>query len=130
MLDPVSIGAISSALSRVMDGAMEGAGGQAWESMVKLIGHRKRHNAAALHALRDLEARPGDQASIQALAAALEQRGQADPEFARQLELWCAAILRAQGGQASGNTVSGVVHGPVVQARDIHGGINFGSDTA
>lgn len=53
-----------------------------------------------------------------------------DPDFLAELADWQrehTAVLEARDDSVT-NTTSGkaTVHGPVIQARDIHGGIDFG----
>lgn len=58
------------------------------------------------------------------LAAAQER----DPVFAEQLRSEWGKIIPAQvNNGTTENNVSGTVSGHLVQARDIHGGISFGS---
>ncbi|SCL34499.1 hypothetical protein GA0074692_3847 [Micromonospora pallida] len=64
------------------------------------------------------------------LAELLDREAQRDPAFGAELrarwERTDAAVTAGPGRVA--NSVSGDVGGPVVQPRDIHGGISFGGD--
>ncbi|MCL2733034.1 MAG: hypothetical protein FWE15_23805, partial [Actinomycetia bacterium] len=75
---------------------------------------------------------PDEAVRAERLAAVLAARAAEDPVFARALGTWCAAARAAVGGAGGGagevrNTVSGGTQDAVVQARDIRGGVHFGS---
>lgn len=125
-MDAVSMSMLLAALSRLVDGAMDGVGGQAWDSLVKLVSRRRRQGREVLTAMRDLEASPDDRQRLQLLASALELQSRGDPEFAAKLRNWCDQVVNSSPSQLNINSVSGTVHGPVVQAQDIYGGVNFG----
>lgn len=68
------------------------------------------------------------------LAKVLQRNEQIDPEFKRELRtLWERAAVeinasrteQTASGDGVNNQISGTVHGSVVQARDITGGINL-----
>lgn len=64
------------------------------------------------------------------LAALLEREALRDPAFDVEFRARFAqvrAVVASQSGNVT-NTVSGEIGGSVVQARDVHGGISFGSD--
>lgn len=68
---------------------------------------------------------PQDSARVEHLIAALERHIQEDPAFGERVRsLW---IEIAESARRAGvtNVVSGEVHGPVLQARDVQGGITF-----
>lgn len=79
-------------------------------------------------ATTELEAAAGaepDSAPIHALATRLAQVEAEDPEFASQLRAaWAEVSQQADHGGVN-NQITGSVSGKVVQARDIHGNINF-----
>ncbi|SCG55538.1 hypothetical protein [Micromonospora halophytica] len=63
------------------------------------------------------------------LATLLEQEALRDPAFDAEFRARFAqvqAVVATHSGNVT-NTVSGDVGGAVVQARDVHGGISFGS---
>ncbi|MGX9226459.1 hypothetical protein ACWV95_09350 [Streptomyces albus] len=84
--------------------------------------HTRRRCAAAVD--------PADDDEVRVLTGRLAERAGADAEFAALLCGWAerhAPTLRAERSEVH-NTVSEGAHitGPVVQARDIHGDLNFG----
>ncbi|AXK35630.1 hypothetical protein DVA86_26335 [Streptomyces armeniacus] len=97
------------------------AGQSAWTSLVSLVRRTLGREAEP--------ATPEDSEAVRVLEGRLVERAGADPEFARQLCEWAEAHreLLPDGG-AVHNTIGGdaCVHGPVIQARDIHGDISFG----
>ncbi|AHI00505.1 hypothetical protein GCM10010174_64080 [Kutzneria viridogrisea] len=77
---------------------------------------------------------PDNEKAVQRLANRLAEAERSDPEFGGELrELWETAkveITLAQNTQVASsggvnNSITGTVHGKVVQARDITGGITF-----
>ena len=58
------------------------------------------------------------------LGAALEKAEQRDPEFGRQLRTEWEKTTITQTGHVV-NQISGTVHGKVLQAGDIQGGVTF-----
>lgn len=87
----------------------------------------KRKFAARREATAALEAAAGaapDSPEVAALSEHLAEAASADPEFASALQVsWSQLSARDDGvvNQVSGTTV----HGTVIQARDIQGGISF-----
>ena len=69
---------------------------------------------------------PGDQDAIRRLSDLLSRRMHEDPAFARDIRaLWHDIRLGTGQGDGVTNIVQGPVHGSVVQARDVRGGIEF-----
>lgn len=70
--------------------------------------------------------------AVRSLAELLDREALRDPAFAAEFrarwERTDAAVLAGANGVA--NSISGDVSGPVVQARDIHGGVSFGGGSA
>jgi len=144
-MDTVSAAQLTAVLSRLADGALAEAGKQAWESLVRLVGRAWRAGSRAPEglpgealateavtapgeAMAALLAQPGDPAQAAAAGQAVARLAAADPEFAAVLRQWWTSadhLIRA-GDSGSLNIIRGDVHGPVVQARDIHGSISFG----
>lgn len=69
-------------------------------------------------AMRD----PSDTAAVGRLAELLEGRMRDDPDFAERVRALWSEIAAASHDKIS-NVVTGPVHGSVIQARDVHGGI-------
>lgn len=63
---------------------------------------------------------PGDTAAVQRLANLLEQRMRDDPGFGDRVRTLWSEI---SSHDKISNVVTGPVHGSVIQARDVHGGI-------
>ena len=80
----------------------------------------RKEAAAALEAAKGT---PPDSPEVHVLSEHLAEATAADPEFAVALRLSWTQNSASTGGVV--NEVSGTVHGNVVQARDIQGGITF-----
>ncbi len=96
--------------------------------LVSALRARLRGDAPARGALEIAVEDPGDPAARGQLEALLRERISCDAEFRAWLEaLWSEVgpAIRPEAGE-SANIVHGDVHGDVVQARDVHGGIHIG----
>lgn len=105
------------------------AGTSALRSLFELVKKKFDRDPEATDALTAAQAEPDSNERVETLSAALSKAAQDDPEFAtRMFSLWdrAAGELRADRGGVV-NQVSGQVSGQVVQARDITGGVSFGS---
>jgi hypothetical protein len=79
-------------------------------------------------ATKELAAAAGaepDSAPVLALATRLAQVEAEDPEFASRLRAAWAEMSQHTDRGGVANQISGAVSGKVVQARDIHGSVNF-----
>lgn len=108
------------------------AGGRAaFEALAGLVRRRFAGRAAAQAALaeREGEIDLAADARIEILRRALAQVVAENPGFEAELrEGWLALSPHLSVGDGGViNSVSGTVEGSVVQARDVHGGISFGS---
>lgn len=124
-MDIITATQLMPVLTRLMDGVLEGIGSQAWESLVRLVKHHDRRAPELDTAIQAVADKPGDTKLLSTLAAALDSESRTDAEFAQQLQEWYTATEVT--GQTT-NIISGTVDGPVVQARDVHGGIAFGKN--
>lgn len=100
-------------------GAATAAGQSAWTSLTALV----RRTLG-----REPVPSPEDEEGVRALAARLAEDAAADAEFARRLCEWAEAHRDVLPADSSVRNVIGDdahVTGPVVQARDIHGGVTF-----
>lgn len=127
-MDLISVSALVSLLSKIFDGSTQKVGEQLWDSLRSTVRRVFGRQSTSVEAVKRLGERPGDADAIEALAHALVADSSRDPRAAAELRRWVAGAQRAL--DASGNvtnTISGEaqVHGNVVQARDIHGGITF-----
>ncbi|MEV6370168.1 hypothetical protein AB0L86_25105 [Micromonospora musae] len=98
--------------------------------LTEFLRHRFRHEQAALQTV-EVALRHPTTDPVQRLAALLERETLRDPAFDAEFRARFAqveAIVAANPGDVT-NTVSGDVSGPLVQARDVHGGISFGGDS-
>lgn len=71
--------------------------------------------------------RDGEAKTVQRLAELIGERMREDPAFANQIRTLWRELVEEQERSEVTNTVHGEVHGSVVQARDVSGGIRFGS---
>jgi len=86
----------------------------------------KKKFAAHKQATAALDAAKGtapDSPEVHTLADHLATASTTDPDFAAALQATWTQVSASTGGVV--NEVSGTVHGNVVQARDIQGGITF-----
>jgi hypothetical protein len=134
-MDPVVAGQLAGVLSRLADGALGEAGRDAWLALVRLVTRVRKPDreaspgAAPDAALTELEARPGDEARAATASHAVARLAAADTEFAAIFGEWWASVERlvSEDDSPGLNVIQGNVHGHVVQARDVYGGISFGS---
>jgi hypothetical protein len=112
------------------------AGGKAIGKLVQRVKERFAKDPGAEVVLASAQEDPDNTVWVDALAKVLHRAEEADPAFGAELrELWGAAKSEItvnanetkQSAKSGGtnNNISGTVHGPVVQARDIRGGTNF-----
>jgi predicted phage gp36 major capsid-like protein len=132
MPDPILL-AIAGALAGKAATALASGGRTALGRLYRLVAGKlsaKEQDTKLLEAVAERTdvARPEQEPEVGRLAEVLDRAGRDDPEFAGRLrELWTEArteLTADRGGVI--NEVSGDVSGTVVQARDIHGGINIG----
>lgn len=126
-MDPISVAALTAILTKVIDAAGEEAGGQLWRTLSSLVGKVfRRGGTEARTALEAVSEQPDDPARTRDLAEILAAEAQRNPAAATELRDWMAAATRTLRDDSVRNTIDGQVHGPVIQARDIHGDIRFG----
>ncbi|WP_422756280.1 hypothetical protein [Micromonospora sp. WMMD708] len=126
MTDPITLAAVTTLVTWGTTQLAQG-GREAVGSLVTFLRERFRHEPAAQAAIERAFAEPSP-AATRLLAAVVADEAQRDPGFAAEFhDRWArveATLAAGTGGVV--NSVSGDVSGPVVQARDIHGGISFG----
>ncbi|MGI5351631.1 hypothetical protein ACQEU8_26135 [Streptomyces sp. CA-250714] len=120
----------STAASAAAGGAASAAGQSAWQSLLSLVRRVGGRRDVEADEERLTAVDPADSEQVRVLTGWLGEQARADEEFAALLRGWAerhAPALRAEHSEVH-NTVSGsaTVNGPVIQARDIHGGINLG----
>ncbi|HWE91236.1 MAG TPA: hypothetical protein VG317_17380 [Pseudonocardiaceae bacterium] len=115
MTDPILMSVATALATKAATGLYE---------FVKNKFSHRADDAAVLAKARD--AKP-DSPEVHALADALSRATAEDPTFAAGLHAqWQQVAQKAESGGVN-NQVSGTVHGNVVQAGDITGGIHFGA---
>ncbi|GAA1703743.1 hypothetical protein [Streptomyces yatensis] len=129
-MDPVTAGALVTAVNAAVSGAGGEAGRRALESFGTLVRRVVRRGEGEPAGEPEPVAIPYDDGErLRQLAELLVERARQDPEFGRALASWMREH-GPRGGEAGAvhNTVSGNarITGPVVQGRDFHGPINFG----
>jgi hypothetical protein len=106
------------------------AGRHAWESLLTLMRRVSGRGQDADASGPEDAADPADERQVRELTGRVLDRAGRDEAFAAALEQWVAthrATLMTATGDVHASIASGaVVHGHVVQARDIHGGVRFG----
>jgi len=115
--DPYTL-AVATALAA---NAATATAGTAWRSVVRLV--RKRLDATGdSGVLETAQADPENEEAVSQLAEAITRAAEDDSTFAEELQrLWPAAQQELDVSEgATLNSVSGTVHGPVVQARTVH----------
>jgi hypothetical protein len=98
-------------------------------SLYDFVKDRFKGRKRALAVLEAADGTAPESSQVVALADELQTAGDYDPAFAEQLLAQWAAFQSGATVVDVGsvtNTVSGTVHGPVVQARDIQGNITLG----
>ena len=126
-MDPVSVGLLA-ALAGGIGGEV---GRQSWASLSALV--RRPFTRSDIRSGEDelaaLEENPGDTDRARALGMVLTARADADTAFRTALESWVeqARLIRTGDGEVHNEISGGAQYGPVVQARDISGGLTFTS---
>jgi hypothetical protein len=126
MADPIMVTA-ATALVAWTTSELAAGGKSAVAGLVRFLRERLRRVPGSGEVLEGalVDSSP---AGAERLAEVLEREAARDPAFGAEFRArWAqveAAVTATDGGVA--NSVSGDIHGPVVQARDIHGGISFG----
>lgn len=142
-MDPLTAGALIAAVNAVVSGAGGEAGRRALEGLSALSRRVLRRGGG------DPAADPGadpagapagdgepvtipydDPEQLRRLAELLVERARQDPELSRDLAAWMSRYGTPSGeAGAVHNSISGDsrITGPVIQGRDFHGPISFGS---
>jgi hypothetical protein len=126
-VDPVSVSALVTLLSKIFDGTTGKVGEQLWENLTSVVRRAFDRRSTSVEAAKRLGERPGDADSIRALAEALIADSARDPQGAAQVRHWMVRAERTlvDEGRISNTATGNDVHGPIVQARDIRGDITF-----
>lgn len=98
------------------------------ESLYDLVKNKFKNRKQALDVLNAADGMPKASPQVIALAEELAAVETYDPQFSEQLRSGWAEIQTRNMASADGIVNSaGNIQGNVVQARDIHGNISFGS---
>ncbi|MBT2387089.1 hypothetical protein J7E86_26645 [Streptomyces sp. ISL-11] len=124
MVDPVSLSAITTAVTAAAGSVGTEAGRQAWGSLAELarraLGRGRTEDDGGPAPVLPLDPRDEDQ--VRSLAALLFARALEDPRFAEEFRGWAERVrpgLSVDNSQVT-NTVSGQARvGTLVQGRDI-----------
>jgi hypothetical protein len=129
-MDPLTVSAVSGLIGKFLGSTAAEAGKSTWAALVRLVRSALPERAAVAEAAAQLE--PGtapDQSAVIDLSAELVAMARSDPQFESSLREWLTRAEQASSveGGVTTNVISGgaTVHGDVVQARDISGGITF-----
>ncbi|ASQ94909.1 hypothetical protein [Streptomyces sp. 11-1-2] len=131
-MDPVTAGALVTAVNAAVSGAGGEAGRRALESFGTLVRRVLRRGDGEGEPAGEPEpvAIPYDDGErLRQLADLLVERARQDPEFGRDLASWMREHGEAAGeAGAVHNSIAGDarITGPVIQGRDFHGPISFG----
>lgn len=97
---------------------------KAVSGLYQLVKARFAEDPVATAALTAAEGASEDSAEVAELGTALEHAQRKDPEFAERLRAEWEKTTVTQTGRVV-NQISGTVHGKVLQAGDIQGGVSF-----
>jgi hypothetical protein len=97
------------------------------ESIYELVRNKFKARKQALDALEAADGAAKDSPQVIALAEELATAEAYDQQFSEQLRAQWATVQGQASADNVANTISGTVHGNVVQARDIHGNITLGT---
>ncbi|ROT32390.1 hypothetical protein [Micromonospora sp. HM5-17] len=128
MDDPV-LTAIVSALAGGAVAELTAGSRAAFKALVRLVRRKAAEHPDAENALLRAQQEPSDERRLAELHAMLTTAVLNDRAFAAELHRLWHEVRAGQGAgdtSQTSNTISGSVSGPVVQARDIHGGVHLG----
>ncbi|MFC8845693.1 MULTISPECIES: hypothetical protein [unclassified Micromonospora] len=125
-MDPVMVTAATTLVAWTTTELAQG-GRLAVSALVDFLRDRFRREPEAREVIEGALRQPS-QDTARALAQLLDYEARRDPAFGAEFQTrWEQANAAvAVGPDSVTNSISGNVSGPVVQARDIHGGISFG----
>ncbi|MEV1011120.1 hypothetical protein [Streptomyces sp. NPDC049881] len=125
----MDIDAALTLVSAAAGSAATAAGQHAWDSLLSLV---RRVAGRGPQPLDDGPVDPADETRVRVLTGRIADLARTDEAFAEAFLGWAAdhrQSLTAVTGDTQ-NSVSGgaVVHGSVVQLRDVHGNVTFGRE--
>ena len=119
---------VITAIASGAGGSLGAKGAEAINHLISALRERLRGHPASMGALEVILEDPASATAGEHFLALLRDHLRDDPEFREWLASSWGEIrpaLQADTG-SSANIVSGTVHGTVVQARDVQGGIHLG----
>jgi hypothetical protein len=127
--DAVAVAVASALAGKVAEAALAG-GRTACNALLKTVRERFGRDKVAVKALEAALRKPEDEFAVAELADTLKRVMAEDTAFAAQVRtLWLRASTELSvGDDGVSNSVSGIVRGNLIQARDmrVEGGIHFG----
>jgi hypothetical protein len=119
---------IVTAIASGAGGSIGTKGAEAIGRLISALRARFRGQPAERGVLEISLESPGDATAKDQLAIVLRDHIRRDAEFEERLaSLWAEIKADLQAGDSnSTNVITGTVHGIVIQARDVHGGIHLG----
>jgi hypothetical protein len=131
-MDPIDVTATTAAAWFAQE-ALKGLGGQvataAWTGLtrlVRLIRDRFQDDPQARQVIEDVQAEPGDQHNVAALAQLLTVHAAQDPSFREELTAMIADAERQQKTARFSTQVSGNAHvGKLTNIETVHGDVSF-----
>ena len=128
MTDPIAT-SIATAVATGATAALTDATRALITKLANLIRERLRKKPSDQDTLEAATRNPEDSDAVRRLAALLEQHMREDPHLAQHLHALWRDIAAAGGHDQVTNTITGQVHGSVIQARDVYGGISINQPT-
>jgi hypothetical protein len=121
-------GQIVTAVASGAGGTIGAKGAEAINQLIAALRARLHHEPQSHGALEASLESPDDPAARELLASVLRDHISRDNGFAEWLAGRWAEVrpVLQVGASNSANVISGTVHGNVVQARDVQGGIHLG----
>ncbi|WP_328341167.1 hypothetical protein [Micromonospora sp. NBC_00421] len=125
-MDPIMVTAATTLVAWTTTEIAEG-GRLAVSALTDFLRDRFRREPEARKVIEGVLHQPSPD-NARTLALLLDREARRDPAFGAEFqERWKQANAAVAAGRDSvTNSISGDVSGPVVQARDVHGGISFG----
>ncbi|MEU8401898.1 hypothetical protein AB0C28_42510 [Nonomuraea sp. NPDC048892] len=123
-MDPDMVPTLAAIVSAIVGGTAGEAGKQAWTSLTALVRRRFGGDDSATAIVES----PAKQ-QPEEIAQVLVDRAHTDPEFELTLAKWMTDTVHLiRHTHVVHNSIGGSAHvnGPVVQAGDVFGSINFG----
>lgn len=124
-MDPLSVSALVTLLSKIFNGTTDKVGEQLWDNLTAVVRRTFGRRSTSVEAAKRLGERPGHPDSIRALAEALIADSDRDPQGAVQIRHWVAQAERAMAQGGTVNNVDRTVAGQLFQGRDVNGDITF-----